>query len=100
MPTITISSPLWISFILYHLISHRIVLLWSNNWAYTPAIIPTFIQFALIFERREKWKKLSDEEKEKIMISEDDIVGLIKGIKMLIEEGYDSDSIVEKIKED
>jgi len=77
-----------------------ILLLWSNDWAYTPAIIPVFIQFALIFERREKWKQLTDEEKEKIMISENDITGLVKGIESLFKEGYDSDTIIAKIKGD
>jgi len=75
-----------------------VLFLWGNNWAFTPAIIPALLQLGLIIEKREKWKQLTDEEKEKIMISENDITGLVKGIEALVKEGYDSDIIIAKIK--
>lgn len=75
-----------------------VLFLWWNNWVFTPAIIPAFIQLGFIIEKKEKWKTLSEEEKNKILISEETVVGFVKGIIELVGEGNDSDTIINKIK--
>lgn len=77
-----------------------IILLWCNNWQFTPAIIPTFIQFLLVIDHKDVWKKLSDEEKEKVLLSEDDVEGFVRGVKKLCEEGKSTQEILDHIKED
>lgn len=77
-----------------------VFLFWHNNWNFTIAAIIPLIQFILIFERREKWDKLSEEEKEKVLISEQTLDGFVKGIEKMINEGETSESILKKIKED
>lgn len=73
-------------------------LLWANNWVPSPVILAPLIQFAFIIEKKKVWSKLSEKEKEKILISEDTLLGLVKGVIVLNENGIEADSIVEKIK--
>jgi len=85
-------------FIIVLTILEVVLFLWGNNWVFTPAIIPALLQLGLIIEKREKWKELTEEEKEKVLISEDTMIGFVKGIVELTEEGYDADTIINKIK--
>ncbi len=75
-----------------------VALLWYNNWQFSPVLIIPLIQFALIFEKKNMWSKLSDEEKEKVLLSEDDVSGLIRGVSILIKKGKSTEDIIEKIK--
>lgn len=77
-----------------------ILLLWTNDWNFTAVALIPLIQLLLIFEKREQWAKLSEEEKEKVLLSEDDVICLIKGVEKLVGEGETADTILEKIKED
>ena len=73
-------------------------LLWANDWVATPILFAPLVQLALIIEKKKIWSSLSDKEKEKILISEDTLSGLVKGVIVLSKNGDDADSIVEKIK--
>ena len=87
-------------FSLFLTILEAVGLLWYNDWKFTWYVFLPLIQFILIFEKKEAWNKLSDEEKEKILLSEDDISGLVRGVEKLVKEGETADSILEKIKKD
>ena len=72
-----------------------ITLLWWNDWEFTPAVFIPAIQFYLIFEKRDVWSKLSEKEKEEILLNKDDVENLIKGIGKLIGEGKNSTEILD-----
>lgn len=77
-----------------------ILLFWKNDWKPTFIMLLPLVQYVLIFEKKAKWDKLSDEEKEEVLISEDNIIGLVRGVEKLVGEGETADSIMKKIKED
>jgi len=76
-----------------------VLILWCNDWIFTPAIVPIFIQYIMIFEKRDVWDRLSEKEKKEIMIDEDDITKLIKGIEKLLDEGQTAEDIIKEIKD-
>ena len=77
-----------------------VCLLWFNDWKFTfSAILPLF-QLILIFEKKDIWNKLSDEEKEKILLSEDELLAFIEVVEKLSRKGDNADTILKKIKED
>ncbi len=73
------------------------LILWCNNWMPSPAIIPPFIQFILIFENRDVWAKLSEKEKEELTLSEDDVSNFVKGVEQKLKTGITVEEIIEKI---
>lgn len=70
----------------------------TKNWETAFAIIPTLVQYIMIFEKRDVWERLTDKEKEEIMLSEDDVSGLILGIEKLIGEGKTGKEVLDEIK--
>lgn len=77
-----------------------IALLGNNDWKFTWVAFIPLIQFVLIFERKDIWNKLSQVEKEKVLISEDTLTGLVLGVEKLLQEGDSVKKIIKKIKED
>jgi hypothetical protein len=74
------------------------LLLWHHDWEFTLATAIPLIQLILIFDKKDVWEKMSEEERERVLLSEDDFIGLVRGIIDLANQGEDADSIVEKIK--
>lgn len=89
------------SFLLVSLLTilEVILILWCNNWAFSPAIVPIFVQYIMIFEHRDIWKRMTKKEKEEVMLSEDDVGNLIIGIEKLLKEGKTGKEILDEIKE-
>jgi len=73
------------------------LILWCNNWMPTPAMIPPFIQFILIFENRDVWAKLSEKEKEELTLSEDDVSNFVRGVEQKLKTGITVEEIIAKI---
>ncbi len=76
-----------------------LLILWLSNWQFSPAIIPPFIQFLLIFENRDVWSRLSNEEKEDLTLTESDITNFVIGIEKKLSKGKSVEQILEKILE-
>jgi hypothetical protein len=76
------------------------LILWASNWQFTLAIIPVGIQLAFIFEQRDIWARLSEEEKKEVLLSEIEVEALIKGIEKLVKDGRSSSEILEEIKKE
>lgn len=74
-----------------------VMILWLSNWTPTPAIIPPFIQFVLIFENRDGWSKLSEKEKEELTLSEEDLDNFIRAITEKIKK-LPVEEIIKEIK--
>lgn len=79
-------------------IAEIVIILWFNDWNVSPYLIAPFIQFVMILEKKDVWDKLTEKEKKEVMLDEDDVTGLIKGIERLIEEGKTSEEILDEIK--
>lgn len=80
-------------------ITEMVIILWINDWAVSPYLLAPFIQFLAILEKKSVWDKLTEKEKKEVMLDEDDVTGLVKGIERLIEEGKTSDEIIKEIKD-
>lgn len=87
-------------FILGLTILEVILLISGNDGVFELYHLIPLIQLGLIFERRDQWSKLSEKEKEKVLISDNDLLGLVLGIEKLVKEGDSADIIVEKIKKE
>lgn len=79
-------------------ITEMIIILWINDWVISPFLLAPFIQFVMIFEKKDVWDKLTEKEKKEVMLDEDDVTGFVKGIERLIAEGKTSAEILEEIK--
>lgn len=55
-------------------------IIWLNNWVITPVILVPLIQFVAIFEHRDVWKKLSEEEKAEITLTELELDNFVRVI--------------------
>lgn len=67
-----------------------IMVLWLNNWQFTPLIFPPFIQFVLIFENRDVWKKLSPKERENLSTGDLLLLEILDRIKGITEKKDDT----------
>ena len=81
-------------------IIEMIAIVWWNSWIITPAILAPLIQFVAIFEHRDVWAKLSEEEKKEITLSEEDLDNFVKGVVRTIIDGKNIEDILKKIKEE
>lgn len=75
-----------------------VMLLWWNDWVFTPAVFIPAIQLILIIEKSDVWSKLSEKEKEEILLSNEEVENLIKGVEFLIKKGKTSNEIFNEIK--
>lgn len=79
-------------------VAEIVIILWLNDWIASPYLIAPFVQFVMILEKKDVWDKLTEKEKKEVMLDEDDVTGLVKGIERLIEEGKSSEDILKELK--
>jgi len=75
-----------------------LLLWWGLEWQLKPVMLVPFIQFIAVFENRDIWKRMTEEEKKRCMLSEDDVKKFIRGIEKFIKDGKSSEDIIEEIK--
>lgn len=89
-------------FVIILSIIELVCLLYYFHWIITPenilAILAPLIQIGLIFERKDKWATMSEDERKDVLLSEDDITSLLKAVQILICLGKNPEEILEKIK--
>lgn len=85
--------------ILFITILEIIMILWLNDWRLSPVMIPPFIQFILMFENRDLWSKMTEEEKEELTLSEEELSNFVKNIIKNKEKGLTAEEILSKILE-
>ena len=75
------------------------MILWISNWVPNPYMLVPFVQFIAIFENRDVWSKLSEDEKKEITLSEDELDKFVIGIEKQIKKGISVEDILIEIKE-
>ena len=77
-----------------------VVMLYFNSWVFTPAIFAVLLQFFMILENKDIWKRLTDDEKKELTLSEDEIDNFVKGIADELANGITVEEILITIKKD
>ena len=80
-------------------ILEMVMILWYGNWIPTPIILIPLIQFVAIFENKDIWSRLSEDEKKEITLSEDELDNFVIGIENKIKQGISIEDILIEIKE-
>jgi len=87
---------------LYTIIALTIIemflIFWGCNWIIKPAIMVPLVQFVAIFENRNVWTKLTEEEKKEITLSEEELDSFVIGIVDELASGAKIANILERIK--
>ena len=86
--------------VIFLTILEMFMILWISNWVATPLILVPFIQFIAIFENRDVWKKLTDDEKKEITLSEDELNKFVIGIEKQIKKGISVEDILIEMKKE
>ena len=81
-------------------ILEMVMILWYNNWVLAPVILIPLIQFVAIFENKDIWSRLSEDEKKEITISENELDSFVIGIENKIKQGISVEDILIEIKEE
>ena len=74
-----------------------VLLIWYFNWEFNAYVVIPLIQFVLMFEKRDIWAKLTEKEKEELLLSEVDIYNFIEGVKKLTKKNKTTKEIVDEI---
>jgi len=75
-----------------------ILILWLNDWVFTKVMFAPFIQFVMMFEQKDVWSKLTEKEKEEILLSETDVSKFVEAIKNWLKSGKSVQDIKDLLK--
>ena len=81
-------------------IIEMVMIVWYNNWVPTPMMLIPLVQFIAIFENRDICKKLTEEEKKEITLSEEELDSFVYNIESKIKKGMSSEDILIEMKKD